>query len=287
MGDVILFDREGFLHTFVEKKQGIINISGFNRFGYEGKMLFSRKVNEINVDCDYLSDLLNAFKNKMISKEREVKLILPQGLSWYQALNVEEVPKNKNEVYEFVMWKIQKLIPIPKEQVEMSIDIISKAKEGSTILIAVTFKTFIMEVERCFRKNNIKLPLIIPPTIAFLNAIESYLTESSYILWLREKGFSMISFVNGIPRFIREIDQELPLERVESEIFSFMTVVSNNIENDKNPERLVYFDELMRQDIKKYLPENSIAISPDNMKLSKSINLENFGRYIVAAGVLL
>lgn len=285
MENVLVLDKDGFLHVNVEKKQGLISLTGFDKYGYEGKTIFNRMGTEIVVDCDYLSSLISLLQKRIAIKKREVRVILPFGFTWYHTIDVEDVPKNKNEAYDFVMWKISKLIPIPKEHIDMRIEIISKEKEKSSLLIAVTFKNLINDLERCFRENGLQLTFIIPPSIAILNTVETYLTEDLMILWLDEKGFSMIVFIKGIPKYIRELDHLLSLERLDTEIFSFLSTVSKN-EGERIPARLIYFDELNRKDLKDFLPEGSIQINIGELKIQQNLQIDSLNKFVIASGVI-
>lgn len=285
MNKVLILEKEGFLYVNVEKKQGITILSGLEKYGYEGKLLFQRKGTELLIDCEYITALLNLLNKKQQDKKREINFVLPYSMTWYYTLGVEEVPKNRNELYDFVMWKIGKIIPIPKEQIEMRIDVISRLKEQTTLLVAITFKTFIIDLEKCLKDSGFVAPIIMPPSIAILNTLEPYLTEDCAILWLKEKGFSMMIYVDGIPKYIRELDQPLPVERIEAELYSFLSTVSKN-ENLKIPERLLYFDELGRENIKNFLPENSISVSLSELKIQENIQQNILNKYIIASGVV-
>lgn len=284
MNKVLILEKEGFLYVNVEKKQGVTTLTGFEKYGYEGTSLFQRKGTELLIDCEYITKLLDLV-NKKKDKEKEIDIILPYSMTWYYNLDVEEVPKNRNELYDFVMWKIGKIIPIPKEQIEMRIDIISRLKEQTTLLIAITFKTFIIELEKCLRDSGFVALTIMPPSIAILNAIEPYLTEDCSILWLKDKGFTMMVYINGVPKYIRELDQTLPVERIESELYSFSSTISKN-ENIKVPERLLFFDELGRENIKSYLPEKSIQIRLSELKVQENVQQNILNKYIIALGVI-
>ncbi|MCX7770091.1 MAG: hypothetical protein N2202_03300 [Proteobacteria bacterium] len=285
MNSVLLLEKEGFSYVNIEKKQGIITLSGFERFGYEGIQLFQRKGTELSIECEYITKLLNLLSKKTSEKRRELNIILPYSITWYYTLNVEDIPKNRDELYDFVMWKIGKIIPIPKEQIEMRIDIISKMKEQTVLLIAITFKTFIIELERCLRESGFVSPLIVPPSIAILNTIEPLLTENCLILWLKEKGFSMMVFADATPRYIRELDQTLPIERIEAELYSFLSTIRRN-EDLIAPERILYFDEVGREDIGKYLPEKSNPILLSDLKIQTNIQENLLRRFVIAAGVI-
>lgn len=285
MNKVLILEKEGFLFANIEKKQGITTISGLDKYGYEDKQLFYRKGTELLIDCEYITNLLNQLNKKLQDKRKEINIILPYSMTWYYTVGVEDVPKNKNELYDFVMWKIGKIIPIPKEQIEMRIDVISKSKEQTILIIAVTFKTFIIELEKCLKESGFVAPVIMPPSVAILNTIEPYLTEDCAILWLKDKGFSMIVYLDGVPKYIRELDQTLPVERIEAELYSFLSTVSKN-EDVKIPERLLYFDELGRENIKNFLPEKSISISLSDLKIQENFQRNLLNRYIFAVGVV-
>ncbi len=283
MNKFLILERAGFSYVNVEKKQGIITLSGFEKYEHEGRTLFQRKGAELLMDCENLTQLLNSFDKKQKDKKKEINIILPYGVTWYYTLDVEDVPKNRNELYDFVMWKIGKIIPIPKEQIEMRIDVISRLKEQTTLLIAVSFKTLIMDLEKCLKESGFVAPVIMPPSIAILNVLEPYLTEDCVILWLKDKGYSMMVYVDGIPRYIRELDQMLPLERLEAEFFSFLSTI-NKTEGIKAPEKLLYFDELVREDIKNFLPEKSLSISLSELKIQENVQYNILSRYVIAVG---
>jgi len=281
--DVLIMEKEGFIRTFVEKKQSVKAIAGFEKFGYEGKQLFNRKGVEVSLDCEYLSSLIDDLLKKVNVNKKEAHLILPFSTTWYHTLDVEEVPKNKNEAYEFVLWKISKFIPIPKEQIEIRIDAIPISRELTTLLVAVTYKTFILEIEKCFREKGINLPVIMPPTIAILNALEPYLNDDAIILWLKENGFSMVGFLKGIPRYIRELDQLLPLEKVDSELYSFMSAITKN-EGISVPDKIIFFDELNREELLTLLPPGSIQVKLESLNIKTGIQTTDFGKFVIAVG---
>jgi hypothetical protein len=281
--DVLIMEKEGFIRTFVEKKQSVRTISGFEKFGYEGKQLFNRKGVELFLDYEYFSSLIDNLQKKVMGNRREAHLILPFSTTWYHTLDVEEVPKNKNEAYEFVLWKISKLIPIPKEQIEIRIDTISLSRELTTLLVAVTYKTFIFDIEKCFREKGIDLTVIMPPTIAILNALEPYLNGDAIILWLKENGFSMIGFLKGIPRYIRELDQTLPLEKLDTELYSFMSAITKS-EGISLPERIIFFDELNREELIKFLPPGSTQVKLETLNIKSGLQTPDFEKFVIAVG---
>lgn len=285
MNKVLILEKTGFFYVNVEKKQGLTTLSGFEKYGFEERPLFERKGTELLIDCEYLTQLLNLLEKKQKDKNREINIVLPYAMTWYYTLDVEDVPKNRNELYDFVMWKIGKIIPIPKEQIEMRVDVISRLKEQTTLLIAIAFKTFIIDLEKCLRESGFVAPVIMPPSIAILNVLEPYLTEDCTIVWLKEKGFSMMIYIDGMPKYIRELDQTLPVERLDSEIFSFLSTVGKN-ENIKTPERLLYFDELGREGIKNFLPEKSISVSLAELKIQENVKHNMINKYIIAAGAV-
>jgi len=281
--DVLIMEKEGFIRTFVEKKQSVRTISGFEKFGYEGKQLFNRKGVELFLDYEYFSSLIDNLQKKVMGNRREAHLILPFSTTWYHTLDVEEVPKNKNEAYEFVLWKISKLIPIPKEQIEIRIDTISLSRELTTLLVAVTYKTFIFDIEKCFREKGIDLTVIMPPTIAILNALEPYLNGDAIILWLKENGFSMIGFLKGIPRYIRELDQTLPLEKLDTELYSFMSAITKS-EGISLPERIIFFDELNREELIKFLPPGSTQVKLETLNIKSGLQTPDFEKFVIVVG---
>jgi hypothetical protein len=281
--DVLIMEKEGFIRTFVEKKQSVRTIAGFEKFGYEGKQLFNRKGVELFLDYEYFSSLIDNLQKKVMGNRREAHFILPFSTTWYHTLDVEEVPKNKNEAYEFVLWKISKLIPIPKEQIEIRIDTISLSRELTTLLVAVTYKTFIFDIEKCFREKGIDLTVIMPPTIAILNALEPYLNGDAIILWLKENGFSMIGFLKGIPRYIRELDQTLPLEKLDTELYSFMSAITKS-EGISLPERIIFFDELNREELIKFLPPGSTQVKLETLNIKSGLQTSDFEKFVIAVG---
>ncbi len=283
--DVLIMEREGFIRTFVEKRQGVKIIAGFEKFGYEGKQLFNRKGVELSLDCEYLSSLIGDLLKKVMINRREAHLILPFSTTWYHTLDVEEVPKNKNEAIEFVLWKISRFIPIPKEQIEIRIDTIPLSRELTTLLVAVTYKTFVLEIENCFREKGVDLPIIIPPTIAILNTLEPYLNDDAIILWLKENGFSMIGFLKGIPRYIRELDQPLPLEKLDTELYSFVSAITKN-EGISAPDKIMFFDELNREELVKLLPQGSVQVKLEALNIKAGLQTNDFGKFVIAVGAV-
>ncbi len=284
MKSIIILENEYLLHLCAEEKKGFYHIYDLHRLDTNDKKIYERSENDLKINIEIIRELIVKLKNISECKIREPNVILPHALSWYHYLEVEDYPKNQNEAIEFIMWKIQKIMPIPKDNAIIRIQMLKKEKNINKLLIVVTFKGFINSLENILLTNGLQPERIITPTLTFLNVFEKSLTRNGIVFWLREKDFSQILFKDDMPIFIREVDRPLELSRADFEV---MSIISNVRERypDYEAANIFYFDELERSDLDSYFTDEIKKLSITDKVVNKS-SVVNIGPFICGLGAL-
>lgn len=285
MQNVIIIDKENIYFLRGERKQSLYNISALHTLKCQDAPIYSREGNELILSEDCFGAAIKLFQKKLGITLNDFKIVLPHAITWFGFLDVEEIPKQQNEAEEFILWKTQKILPIPPEQVIIRYQILAKDKTNTKLLITATFKSFIKSIETYLKKTGILPILITPPTIAFLNVFENSLPKEGIICWLRETSYSMVCFHEGVPVVIREVDREINLNRIEGELYSFTQSIKDSFP-EYNSDTILYFDELQRNELK--INFSQIAKELDYKKLVQKIdsNIIDLPMYISALGLL-
>lgn len=254
MKSAIIFDSEYLLHFCGEIRKGLYDISDLHKVNTENGKIYERTENDVLLNAEVLKKLIDKLKTISQCKLKVSNIIIPHALSWYHFLEVETYPKNENEAIEFVMWKIQKIMPIPKDNAEIRVQLLKKEKEMSKLLVVATFKSFLKSLEGLLVGIGVEPLVIITPTLSFLNVFEKSLPKNGIVYWLREKDFSQIVFKDDLPIVIREVDRPLEISRIDFETMSMLSNIKERFE-DFEPEEIVFFDEMERIGLENYFSE--------------------------------
>jgi len=285
MRNVIILDKENIHFLRGEKKQSLYSISALHTLKCKDAPMYKRDGSEILLYEDCVSTAVKLFQNKLGIHIKDLQLLLPPSITWFNFLVVEDMPKTQKEADEFVLWKIQKLLPIPQEQVIIRYHLLAKDKGGTKLLIAATFDSFIKAIESCFRKLGILTTYISPPTISFLNVFENSLPKEGVVCWLRETSYSMVCFHEGMPVVIREVDREINLNRIEGELFSFTQSVRETYPAYKE-DTILYFDELQRTELNESFSKFANELNYKKLIQKTDSNIRDLPMYISALGLL-
>lgn len=284
MKSVIIFDNEYVSHFCGEIKKGVYEVYDLQKIGTEDLPLYERVENNVNLNSRSLKKLTEKLKDVTQCKLKFSNVIIPHGLSWYHILEVETYPKDENESVEFVMWKVQKIMPIPKDNAELKVQILKREKNTSKILVVVTFKSFIRSLEELLIEQGINPVIITTPTISFLNFFEKSFPKNGVVYWLREKYFSQIIFKDDLPISIREIDRHLEISRIDFETMSILSSIKEKFE-DFVIQEIVFFDELERIGLENYFSESVRILSVKDRVLCKTPQ-SKLSSFVCGLGVL-
>lgn len=177
MKSVIILDSEYLLHFCGEIKKGLYDIYDLHKIKTENAKLYERTENDVVLKINVFKKLIGEIKNISQCKLKVSNIIIPHALSWYHFLEVETYPKNQNEAVEFVMWKIQKIMPISKDNAEIRIQLLKKERDVTKILVVATFKSFLKSIEGLLIEIGVEPNVIITPTLSFLNVFEKSLPK--------------------------------------------------------------------------------------------------------------
>lgn len=283
--DVIVINKEDLCCLRGESRQNQYSISKLQALSCEETPMYKRDGIEITLNTDYLKAALKLFQEKMGIKFKELNIVLPHSVCWFHYLEVEDLPKNEKEAEEFIMWKIQKTLPIPKDIAIIKHSLLTRGKDSSKILFSATFKPLITSLEGCLKGLGFVASFICPPTLAFLNVFEQSLPQNGTIFWLRALSYSMVCFYKGSPVVLREVDKPLNLNRVETEIFIFNQSVKE-IYPDYNAEKILFFDELKRDNINNFFPPESVELDYKPLVQKSDADIQGLSRYISGMGLL-
>ncbi len=284
MKNIIILENDYLLYLCAEEKKSTYSIYDLQRLQSDDRKLYERTENDLKVDTDVIKELFAKLKDSSECRIKDPNIILPHALSWYHYLEVEDYPKNQNEAVEFIMWKIQKIMPIPKDNAAIRIQVLRREKNINKLLVVATFKWFVKSLENALVANGLQPDMIITPTLAFMNVFEKSLPKNGIVFWLREKDFSQILFRDYLPIFIREVDRPLELVRAEFEVMSIISNVRERY-SDYEATEILYFDELDRSDIESYFTDNVKKLSVKDRLINRS-EVVNAGPYICGLGVL-
>ncbi|MCX7991124.1 MAG: hypothetical protein N2999_03675 [Proteobacteria bacterium] len=284
MKSVIILDSEYLLHLCGELRKGQYFVGDLHKVRSKEKKVYERTEKDVLLNYDVLKGLIEELKNKSLCKLKESCVILPHALSWYHYLEVETYPKNENEAIEFVMWKIQKIMPIPKDYVEIRIQLLKKEKEVTKLLIVATFKGFLKSLENLLIELGVEPVLMITPSLSFMNVFEKSLPRNGVVYWLREKDFSQIIIKDDLPISIREVDRPLELSRIDFETMSMLTNIRERF-GDFEPQEMAIFDEMERIGIENYFSEKVKVLNIKEKLLNPSEELK-VAPYVCGLGVL-
>lgn len=284
MKSVIIFDSEYLLHFCGEVKKGLYEISDLHKIKTETDKIYERTESDVLLNIEVLKRLIEKLRATSECKLKLTNIIMPHALSWYHFLEVESYPKNENEAIEFIMWKIQKIMPIPKDNAVIRVQILKKEKEVTRLLVVATFKSFLKSLEGLLFEFGIEPLLIITPTLSFLNVFEKFLPRNGIVYWLREKDFSQIIFKDDLPISIREVDRPLEISRIDFETMSMLSNIRERFE-DYSPEETVFFDEMERIGIENYFSENVRVLNIKD-RISNPKADSKIASYVCGLGVL-
>lgn len=284
MNSIMMVDSEHLLHLCLEAKKGLYTISDVHKVKIKDSKIYERTENDVLLNYGVLKESIEELKEKSHCKLKNCNVILPHALSWYHFIEVEAYPKNENEALEFVMWKIQKIMPIPKDYVEIRIQSLKKEKEMTKLLVVATFKGFLKSLEVILNEKGIEPAIITTPTLSFMNVFEKSLPKNGIVYWLREKYFSQIIIKENMPISIREVDRALELSRIDFETMSMLANVRERF-GDFEPEEMVIFDELERIGIESYFNEK-IRVLDIKDKIVNKTSEKKTSSFICGFGVL-
>lgn len=283
--DVIIIDRENIFFIRCEKKQSFYNIIALHSLRCEGAPIYKRDGGEVILSEDCLSLAVKLFQEKLNIRLNEVEVILPHAITWFNYLTIEDMPKNQKEAEEFIIWKVQKVMPIPKEHVVVKHHLLSKSKGKTKVLVAATFDNFVKAVEKAFKRLGLLVTYLSPPTVSFLNVFEQYLPKNGVVCWLRETSYSMVCFYEGLPVVIREVDRAINASRIEGELFSFIQTVKEIIP-EYSEETVFYFDELQRAELVNNFPQNAKKLEYKKLLQDSDSSILDLPKYICALGIV-
>ncbi|GAB4440737.1 MAG: hypothetical protein OHK0040_12150 [bacterium] len=283
--DVIIIDNDCLYFLRGDRKQSLYSIAALHSLRCEDAPMYKREGGEVILSEECISSAIKLFQEKLNIRLNEADLILPPAITWFSYLAVEEMPKTEKEAEEFIIWKVQKIMPIPREQVILRYQILSRAKDRGTVLIAATFNNFVKSIENAFKKMGILVTGLTPPTIAFLNFFEQSLPKNCVLCWLRESSYSMVCLYDGFPVVIREVDRAVNVKRIEAELFSFVQSVKEGFP-DYNFDAVFFFDELQREELVNNFPETAKKLEYKKFIQESDCNIIDLPKYISALGII-
>lgn len=283
--DVIIIDNYNLCFLRGDRKQSLYSITALHSLRCEGAPMYKREGGEVILSEECLSSAIKLFQEKLNIRLNEADVILPPAITWFSYLAVEEMPKTEKEAEEFIIWKVQKIMPIPREQVLLRYQILTRTKDKSTVLVAATFNNFVKSIENAFKKMGILVTGLTPPTIAFLNFFEQSLPKNGILCWLRESSYSMVCLYDRFPVVIREVDRAVNVKRIEAELFSFVQSVKEGLP-DYNFDMVFFFDELQREELVNYFPETAKKLEYKKFIHESDCNIKDLPKYISALGII-
>ncbi len=282
--DVIIIEKQNLYYLRGEKKQSLYNIISLSSLKCD-MPVYKREGGEVALSEECLSTAIGRFQEKAGIRLKELHIILPHAVTWFNYLTVESLPKSEDEVQEFILWKTQKLLPIPKEESLIRYQLLSKEKGASKVLVAATFSQFVKNMENSFKKLGLRIIMVSPPTVSFLNLFSQTLPKNGLVCWLREEAYSMICFSDGFPIVIREVDRPINRSRIEPEIYSFSQSVKETYPQ-YNQEEVYYFDEQQKGELKAALSEFAKELDYKKLLQKSDEGMPELPKYVSALGVL-
>lgn len=283
--DVIVINKADLCYLRGESRQNQYSILKLHALNCEETSIYKRDGIDVTLNTDFIKAALKLFQEKLGVKIKGLNIVLPHSVCWFHYIEVEDLPKNQNEAEEFIMWKIQKVLPIPKDIAIIKHLLLTRSKDSSKLLVSATFKSFITSLEGCLRGLGFVASYISPPTLAFLNVFQRNVPQNGTIFWLRELSYSMVCFYKGYPVVLREVDKPLSLNRIETELFIFNQSVKE-IYPDYSAEKILFFDELKRDNIKNFFPPESIELDYKPLVQKSDADIQELSRYISGMGLL-
>lgn len=283
--DVIILNKEALYFARCEKKQSLYGIVALKEIRCEEAPLYTRESGEIIFSEDCFSHALKQLTEKLHIKLDEVRVILPHGVTWYHYLVVDDLPKTQKEAENFISWKLQKVLPIPKEEAKLTYHVLAKGRGETKLLIAATFDNVIKTIESTLEKRGLLITHLVPPTIAFLNVFSQSFSANSLVCWFRENAYSMVAVVNRYPVAIREVDMPIKEGRMEGELFSFQQSIKESYP-DFDGTKIYYFDESQRSGLAKNFTEVVNELAYKELIKAEDKDIASLPKFISAFGTL-
>lgn len=248
MKDVFILAPDGVTYGRVEQHADSWRVNRpFRCVADPSAPLFRRIQSGVAIDDASLVRCLEGISSRFGPVEM-ASCILPQGYTWHHCLTVDKLPDVEQEVRDFLLWRLNRDIPIEPESVELRHAVTGTSEEGVRILVAVTYRTLVDAVAGAFQGQGVTVACITSPTVAMLNAFDREFPASGAALFLRSGGCSMVAFHGGVPVAIRETDRYLDRDRIEPELLGFIDVACERVSGHIEPAYRVFDERMMRGD---------------------------------------
>ncbi|MBW2018086.1 MAG: hypothetical protein JRH13_12725 [Deltaproteobacteria bacterium] len=135
-----------------------------------------------------------------------IGLALPNESLKVTIHHLETLPKSRDGMTDFILWKEREELPFPPEQAEVAYSVFSiPTLNGKSLIAAIGSRDIIQDYERNLKRLRLTPEVIQPSSINHLNFYLPHIPSSGTFAFLGvfEKYFSFLVFEEGGPIFYR------------------------------------------------------------------------------------
>ncbi len=156
-----------------------------------------------------LSKLIHNLVQRLAPRSEEISVVVPDTFAKLAVLEVESLPRGREDIIEIVKWKMKSKLPLNVEDFMIDYTVMSRAEKESHLLVVLMKKSLIEQLEMVFNSIDLHPGLISVSTASLINLF-SYMNrgvpEDSVHIY-SDPGFFNITFIrNGTVSLYRSKD---------------------------------------------------------------------------------
>lgn len=146
----------------------------------------------------------------------DIALSIPDHIAKVASLKFDDLPDNRQEVEQLILWRMKKTLPLPVDAIKL--DFIScKASDGTfDVTASLASRTILREYEDILKELGLRPRLVDIASINSLRTFETAIPKSSLFIELSESSLGMAIIDEGRLEFFRSKEVEGSPDKVTS-----------------------------------------------------------------------
>ncbi len=129
-------------------------------------------------------------------------VIVPTGWLRSFLIDVDQLPRREDELFDVVRWRLKKLLPIPSTELRLSAIRLPESGGQRRLLVMAGIERAMAAIEACYSAIGIEVGLITTRLFALVPRLAGA-TLPTLVIQHEESFLSLLLLVDGVPRLLR------------------------------------------------------------------------------------
>ena len=141
-------------------------------------------------------------------KTGDIALSIPDHIAKITSLKFDELPANRQEIEQLILWRIKKTVPLPVDAIKLDFISYKRSDDTFDVTASVASRAILREYEDILKEMGLRPRLVDISSLNALRAFEDVLPQSCLFIELSEDSLGMAIIDEGRLSFFRSKELE-------------------------------------------------------------------------------